>query len=449
MSDLEAGAVHFVFLAITGCVIVVLLGRDREAQVFQLRLFLCAFILRFACSLIIYQLGLVTVLKDEDSSGWVVGVQLQEHWLRHGVDLWQLPSVLAGAFVEQNKGYQYLLGAVFFLTGAPSRLAAAALNGFFGALTIVGVWHLAGRLFSRWVAAQAAWWACFLPSMIVWSAQTIKEPVVILLETIALYSCIRLRQLGPSPRHLALCAATILLLMPFRFYACYIVAVVVAVSLLVRGLVPGRAICASVALLALLIPAIFGTQSFLRRTAELERFDLNYAQSFRRAVASGAERWGGRSGVRSADIRTTGGLVSGSATGAAHLLLAPFPWELGKATVRMLLVVPELIVWWWLFFGAVVPGLWYSLRHRLIDISPLLLVLVAFGLLYSVLFGNVGLAFRQRAQLLPWLLIFAAVGLEQRRLRRAVAPPAWEDTLALPGGVPSGYARPVSHSLSR
>src|SRR5207244_9106381 len=119
------------------------------------------------------------------------------------------------------------------------------------------------------------------------------------------------------------------LLMPFRFYASYIVGVAVVVALLVRGLTPGRATFSSWALLALLIPVVFGTQAFARRTAELEQFNLNRAQSFRQNVASGGEKWGGNSGVKTADIRTPGGFVRGVAVGAAHLLLAPFPWELG------------------------------------------------------------------------------------------------------------------------
>jgi hypothetical protein len=36
------------------------------------------------------------------------------------------------------------------------------------------------------------------------------------------------------------------------------------------------------------------------------------------------------------------------------------------------------------------------------------------------MFGNVGLIFRQRAQLLPWLLIIAVVGLERRALRKTL-----------------------------
>jgi len=68
---------------------------------------------------------------------------------------------------------------------------------------------------------------------------------------------------------------------------------------------------------------------------------------------------------------------------------------------------------------ALIPGLWYTVRKRFSDVQPLLFFVVGLGLLYSVTFGNVGLAYRQRAQLLPWLVIIAMVGLEQRELRKS------------------------------
>jgi len=40
------------------------------------------------------------------------------------------------------------------------------------------------------------------------------------------------------------------------------------------------------------------------------------------------------------------------------------------------------------------------------------------GVLYSISFSNVGLAYRYRATLMPSLLVFAMVGFEQRRLKR-------------------------------
>jgi hypothetical protein len=86
----------------------------------------------------------------------------------------------------------------------------------------------------------------------------------------------------------------------------------------------------------------------------------------------------------------------------------------------MLLTTPELAVWWWLVFMGLIPGLWHICRTRLADSQPMLFFIIGMGMLYSMMFGNVGLIFRQRAQLLPWLLIIAVVGLERRALRKVV-----------------------------
>ena len=48
---------------------------------------------------------------------------------------------------------------------------------------------------------------------------TIKEPIVILLESVAIYTCVRMHAVGPAPRYLLLCIASFILLLPFRFYA--------------------------------------------------------------------------------------------------------------------------------------------------------------------------------------------------------------------------------------
>jgi hypothetical protein len=84
----------------------------------------------------------------------------------------------------------------------------------------------------------------------------------------------------------------------------------------------------------------------------------------------------------------------------------------------MLLTAPELAVWWWLVFVGLIPGLWHVCKTRFSEVQPMLFFIAGLGLLYSMMFGNVGLIFRQRAQLLPYLLIIAVVGLEQRALQR-------------------------------
>jgi hypothetical protein len=413
--DLFSALIVFVLLLLVGAGVLMVTWNHRQSQRFQLKLFVCAFCMRFLTSIVVYQFGLVSVLKDEDASGWTAGVTFYREWARHWVGLVDLPSVLAGAFQGQHRGYGYLLGALFYFTDAPARLPAAVLNCFFGALTVVFAYRVARSIFSESVAVRVAWWTCLLPSMLIWSAQTLKEPVVILLETVVLYGCVRLKIEGFSLRHILMCAAAIVLVIPFRFYAAYIAGAAVALSLVIpqfnkRKITLGSAL----GLAAIILPIVTMSGVLVKSEAEIEKFDIKRIENFRKDVAVGSG-----SGVKSSyDLRTPVGFGMATFVGGAHLLLAPFPWELGGGSVRMALTLPELLVWWWLFAVGVLPGIWTAVKTRFNEIQPLMFFLFGLGLLYSMMFGNIGLVYRQRAQLLPWLLIFAMVGLEQRALKR-------------------------------
>ena len=77
---------------------------------------------------------------------------------------------------------------------------------------------------------------------------------------------------------------------------------------------------------------------------------------------------------------------------------------------------------WWASFPMLSLGLWFSIKYRLRQISPIPIFTVMLSLAYSVFQGNVGTAYRQRAQLLVFYFIFAAVGyvllLEKREERQ-------------------------------
>lgn len=416
--DLFFGLVLSLLLAVVGSLMLLVTRRNKSSLRFQVRLFLIAFAARVAMSVVIYQFGLVRLLGDEDSSGWFAGVSLRYEWTRRGIALLDLPSVLTGAFEGHHRGYGYLLGALFYITDAPSRLPAAALNCLFGALTVVLAYRIARALFSEWVAVRVGWFACLFPSLIIWSSQTVKEPAVILLEMVALYGCVNLKLSGFSVRYILICGLAIVLIIPFRFYAAYIAGAAIALSLALPQITKGKwSIGAMVGMAALVIPIVIVSGVLVQHEAEFERFDLEQIQSFRVNIAKGTG-----SGIESDyDLHTPGGFGLATLVGGAHLLLAPFPWQLASGSVRMLVTLPEMLVWWWLFFVGGIPGFWYTVRKRFNDIQPLLFFTVGLGLLYSLMFGNIGLIYRQRAQLLPYLLIFAAVGLEQRALRRLAA----------------------------
>jgi 4-amino-4-deoxy-L-arabinose transferase-like glycosyltransferase len=411
------GTVLFIVLAIFGSMSLFFTWNHRDTVRSQTGLFLVAFGTRFAFSIWVYQFGLVKILHDEDSSGWALGIPLQRLWSLQRLSLIDLPSALLGSFQHEHAGYQYMLGALFYIVNSPTRMVAAVLNCFVGALTVVFAYRIARTLFSEWVASRVGWWTCLLPSLIVWSAQTVKEPAVIFLETLALYGCVNLKRSGFSVRHVVLCAVATILVIPFRFYVAYVAAGTIVFSLLLPHLTRRKmSIGSALVIVLVFVPLLLLSGVLIRHESRFDRFDAKFISTYRHGLTVGA----GTGVETDYDLGTNQGLAMATLTGGAYLLLAPFPWELG-GSLRKMLTTPELFVWWWLVVVALIPGLWYSIRKRFSDVQPLLFFAVGLGLLYSVTFGNVGLAYRQRAQLLPWLVIIAMVGLERRALRRRIS----------------------------
>ncbi|MGH9844988.1 MAG: hypothetical protein ACREEM_40245 [Blastocatellia bacterium] len=415
-TELPFGIVMILLFAGIGCYLIRFTQNHRQTLQWQTRLFLIAIGVRFLFSIITYEFGLVKVLGDEDGSGWQMGIFYSNQWTRKGLSILDLPVALSDAFFEHHRGYGYLTGALFFVTGFPGRMPAAAINCFSGAVTAIVAYRVARSLFSNWSAVRVGWAVCFFPSMIIWSCQTVKEPVVIMLEMVALYACVQLKLTGFSIRYAVLCASAIFLLLPFRFYAAYLAAGAAMIALVIPQI--GKRVKFSVhsglLVVALVVPLALSSGILARSQADIEAFDIERMQKFRGDIANGSG-----SGVQdNFDIRTRGGLIVGTAVGAAHLLLAPFPWQLGGASMRMLGTLPEVVVWWWLVAAGLIPGLWYAIKNRFGEMQPYLFFMLGLGLLYSMMFGNVGLIVRQRAQLLPMLLVFAMVGLEQREIKK-------------------------------
>jgi 4-amino-4-deoxy-L-arabinose transferase-like glycosyltransferase len=317
------------------------------------------------------------------------------------------------AFDGTNRGYKYLLAAYFTLTFVVSRLSAAAMSCFFGALVPVFTYRIARISFSEKMARRAAWWTCFFPIMIIWSAQTIKEPIVVFLEALPLYCCLRMRADGFRMRHVLATSLALVVLSALRFYAAYVTGGVVLLTLMLPQF--GRRtvkLGSGIAIGAIAISALYFSGATSNHNSEFQKWDLQQTSQFRKDIAAGTG-----SGVNfEHDLSTSHGFGTGVLVGAIYLLLSPFPWSVGGGNIRLLLTLPEQLVWWLLFFFAVVPGLRSLLRTRLGDIMPLLLFLLGLGLIYSATFGNIGVVYRQRGQLLPYLLIFASYRFERPSL---------------------------------
>src|SRR5437016_11231169 len=76
----------------------------------------------------------------------------------------------------------------------------------------------------------------------------------------------------------------------------------------------------------------------------------------------------------------------------------------------------------WAAFSFLVLGFWFTFRYRLRQSFVIFIFTTMLTVAYSVFQGNVGTAYRQRAQLLVFYFIFVAVGfvlLKEKREEKA------------------------------
>src|SRR5262245_40931119 len=97
-NDLFLGIAYLLLFAGLGTFLLALTRKHIQTRREQIILFLCALGVRFAASIVVYEMGLVKVLGDEDSSGWSVGLALSDGWEKQGLGLLSLPELWAEAY---------------------------------------------------------------------------------------------------------------------------------------------------------------------------------------------------------------------------------------------------------------------------------------------------------------------------------------------------------------
>jgi hypothetical protein len=91
-------------------------------------------------------------------------------------------------------------------------------------------------------------------------------------------------------------------------------------------------------------------------------------------------------------------------TGLAFALFAPFP---GSGTrPQDLLPIPEMVVWYVLLVAATI-ALW-RWRRRWRVLAPLVLFVAGTVLIFALAEGNVGILYRHRAMIIPFVALIAA-----------------------------------------
>jgi 4-amino-4-deoxy-L-arabinose transferase-like glycosyltransferase len=375
--------------------------RSNEDRNFLLRLFVLAVLVRIILATVIFMGGMEGFFGGDANTYDIFGKSLLQSW--HG-DAYH--SARYAGFVKSGAGawgMLYVVAGVYQVIGE-NRFAVQLINASVGASTAVVVYHVAQTLFSNVrVSRVAAVLVAFFPSLILWSSQALKDGLIILALALGILATLRLMEKITAGYVLVL-TACLLGLLSLRFYIFYMMVASIAGSFFL-GMKTLNAQAFMQRFVAIAVMGLAFTWFGVLRYAgmQFERYaDLRVIQMSRTDQANAGSGFG-----KDVDVGTTEGALTAIPIGLVYLLFAPFPWDM--ATLRQSITLPEMFIWW-AAFPLLVLGLWYALRHRLRQVSPIVIFTTMLTLAYSVFQGNVGTAYRQRSQLLVFYFIFVAVG---------------------------------------
>jgi hypothetical protein len=379
-------------------------SKARRAVAF---IFAAALALRALVAVLVYYWNPRFFSLDQESY-FLHGATLAAQWHAGGVDLiWLLPTEISRE-VGLNR-YAEMWAMLSYLVG-PSELALRIAVGVVGAYTAVRVYHLGRELFGEQAGLLAGWLAACWPSLIIWSAQGLRDPLLVLLWCEVALAVLRVCGRRPLGGFLGLAVAMygFILLRP---YVAVWASRGVALSLLLaaaRGARSAKLLAVAWTGLVLLVGGVgFLGADYLRGA------DLSTATEIHRAFEGG-----GSSFAAEVDLSTYQAAVRYLPVGLAYFVLAPFPWQTGSRLQMSTML--EQPIW----YAALALGLWglLSAVSRRVPVGlalpALLLPALAF---YALVMSNVGTAYRNRAQFMPMVFVYAAEGALAWRARRGRA----------------------------
>jgi hypothetical protein len=405
-----------------------LIYRSGEDGAFLLKLFLFALLLRVLIGALIFVFNLQSFFGGDALTYDFFGTVQVEAWNGNRTSL-SVVNAFIGKGEGSGWGMVYLVASIYAVLGR-NMLAVQFFNAVIGAATAPIIFLCAQQVYgNRKVSRLAAFGVAFYPSLVLWSSQGLKDAPIVFLLAFSILATLKLGQ-KLSLKYLITLVLALFCLLSLRFYVFYMILAAIGGAFLI-GM---REISAQSFLRQFIVVIALGlslTYLGVTRYASVQMEAFGGLEQIQRSRLDAAKS--AQSGFeKDVDVSTTSGALTTIPVGLLYLLFAPFPWQL--ASLRQSITLPEMILWWG-SFPMLVLGLWFSARYRLRQISPILVFSVMLSLAYSVFQGNVGTAYRQRAQLLVFYFIFVAVGyvlmMEKREERKRLQELAHKEMAAI------------------
>lgn len=374
-----------------------------EEKTFLQRLFVVGLLLRALLATITFVYNLEGFFGGDSITYDKAGDALYSSWFGYpGIN----EQMLRYATRDSGSGFGmvYIVAAIYSVVGQ-NPFATQLFNSALGAATAVLIYVCAKDIFknSR-VAKNAAILVCIFPSLVLWSSQGLKDGIICFLLALAVNALLSLHKKF-SYIDVVLLLFSLVGIYTLRFYIFFAFLVAILGSFFLSAQKSVGSIARQVAVMVAITVGLMYLGVLRNAQTNLDKYgNLETLQNSRLDAATSAESGFGQD----IDVSTPIGAIQAIPIGLAYLLLAPFPWQV--TNVRQAVTLPEVFIWWSLipFF---VFGVWYTLKNKLRASISIILLTLLLTVAYSIFQGNVGTAYRMRAQMQIFYFIFIAVGI--------------------------------------
>lgn len=365
---------------------------------------LVAFLVRLGFGFAILLFGFENTLAPDSAEYARNGQILAMFWSGEG--FYPTAQIMAAG----NGRYVALNAVGFWLVGQGAPYLMVALTAATGAWTV----HLAGRIARAIAGPQAVskvvWLTALFPSLIIWSSLNLRDPYMILAVTGSAWATIQIQQGKFATGSLQL-LAWLSLIGLFRDYLFAIVVTGVIAAFIVGS---GRQMARNVVGGAIAVALVFllGDQAGFGESA-LDRTSLEQVVELRQQFASGANS----AYLQDVDLSSPEAVGAFIPIALLYFLFSPFPWAISGT--MQLVTLPDVLLLYWL-----VPkmwhGVWWLLRQQRYEVFAIVSIAAVIALSYALVSGNIGTAYRHRAQVVPLLAILGGIGLSSRAMAPSI-----------------------------
>jgi 4-amino-4-deoxy-L-arabinose transferase-like glycosyltransferase len=400
----------------------IVLARRRRALMLPL---VAAALARAAAALV---QAYVLTLPDGDSDA----VKFERYAAGIAADWTYFPKLLR----EEGLSNLYSgVGALAYSAFGRSPLLFQSLSVIVGTFVVFLVWKLARELWDDGAALVAAWVAALFPTLVLYSALTLREEYFVACVLLGSIGCARWAKGG---RLLDLLGALLALAVGAIFHPATLVliaAVIVAVigrevlRLARGGLSRGQSLASgglAIVGLAALVAAFIANPSIPKIGPVRNVFSVDFYSTLLNSRLGAGIGLGVGAGAYPDWMASSGGwdLLWIVPLRAVYLLFSPFPWDVNRPQ-HLVGVADSLVFLVLVIFIAInLRAVWTNNAARLLLVFAGLLIVA-----FAVGTGNFGTAIRHRSTIAPLLIVLAGPALLSLvlsiiRRRRATAAPA-------------------------